>query len=163
MIQATINTAFTSKDFDHSKNKTVSSEIQKNQSYEPLPPPPPGLMSCWKNSKSTGKAWFPYSLCGSLWVAEGRTVLGETVKDSWKTKWKHKTVSDCQRPIKPHKDWVAEGRWDRNKLYSSDPERPLVKTNEKTLSDRKRLIKTQQSQRPSATHKDHQRLYRNQA
>ena len=39
------------------------------------------------------KAWFPYGLCGSLWVAEGRTVLGKTVKDHMETQLK-----DRQRP-----------------------------------------------------------------
>ena len=98
--------------------------------------------------------------------------LGKDRWRLWKTKWKHnwKVVKDRQRPIKTHKDWLADGRWDRNKFYSSDLERPLAKTKEKTLSDPERpsvIVKDWQRQRSTATHKDHQkdpqRLYGNQA
>ena len=61
----------------------------------------------------TIKAWFPYGLCGSLRVAEDRTVLGKTVKDRERpngntTERSAKTVSDPQIPTKTESLRVVE-------------------------------------------------------
>ena len=71
--------------------------------------------TCTNSLISLTKAWFPYSLCGSLWVAEGRTVLGKTVKDRERPNGNTiersaKTVSDPKRPTKTGSLRVAEGR-----------------------------------------------------
>ena len=66
----------------------------------------------------------------SLWVAEDRSVLGQTTKDRERpsgntTERSAKTICSPQPPSK-------------TEFYSSDHERPSAKTKEKTLSDPER-------------------------
>ena len=70
----------------------------------------------------------------SRWESHG---FGKDRERSWKTKRKHnwKIGKDRLRPSATHKDSERLSPWDRNKFYSSDPERPSAKTKEKILSD----------------------------
>ena len=69
---------------------------------------------------------------------------GNTTERPWKIKWKH-NWKDRWRLSVTLKDRVAEGRWDRNKFYSSDPKRPSAIV---------RLRKAQQTQQPIKILKD---------
>ena len=106
-----------------------------------------------------------------MWLAEGGTVLGKTVEDRERpngntTERSVKNVGNSQRPSKIESLRVAEIETSSIPVILKDPFRKQKKRLPeilKTLSDYNTLTKTPQTQRPSATHKDSQRLYRDKA
>ena len=88
----------------------------------------------------SSKSWFPYSLCGSLRVVEGRTVSGKTEKDRERPNGNttERSVNTLSDPQKAESLRITEIETSSVSATLKDPQRKQKKRLSATMKDPQR-------------------------